>query len=99
MNDAAPDMKIRVSTFLRSQIEEAARINNLTMNAEIIARLDWTFSQDYDLNVLEKGGATKPWSFLAKVRAIQNQQADAVEDRLNDLERRVAFLEMSKTLK
>ena len=99
MTEPAPDMKIRVSAFLRGQIEEAARLNNRTMNAEIIARLEWTFSQDYDPNVFEKGGATKPWSWVAKARAIQNQQADEVENRLNALERRVAFIEMSKSVK
>ena len=99
MTETAPDMKIRVSASLRSQIEETARLNNRTMNAEIIARLEWSYFQGYDPKVLEKGGAARPFAWMAKVRAVGNQQADAIEQRLNDLERRVAFIEMAKSVK
>ena len=37
-------MKVRLSAVLRQQIEEAARRNNRTMNAEIVSRLETSFA-------------------------------------------------------
>lgn len=38
-----PQMKIRLSQALKTLVEEAAKSNNRTMNAEIISRLEATF--------------------------------------------------------
>lgn len=41
-----PQFKLRVSPELRDEIERAAKANNRSMNAEIVARLQSSFSQD-----------------------------------------------------
>jgi hypothetical protein len=43
-----PDMKVRVSPELRSLIEAASKVNERTLNAEIAARLQWSFDKGYD---------------------------------------------------
>ncbi|WP_245262086.1 Arc family DNA-binding protein [Mesorhizobium sp. WSM3626] len=37
-------MKVRLSAELRRKVEEAARLNNRTLNAEIVSRLEWGFA-------------------------------------------------------
>jgi hypothetical protein len=44
MVDAPPDMKVRLTSGLRAQIEAAARANRRTLNGEIVARLEASFS-------------------------------------------------------
>lgn len=39
-----PQMKIRLSPELKAMIDEAAKANNRTLNAEITTRLEETFS-------------------------------------------------------
>ena len=39
-------MKVRLSANLRQKIETAARDNNRTMNAEIVARLEQSFREE-----------------------------------------------------
>jgi len=46
-----PDLKIRVSPELRSLIEASSKVNERTMNAEIAARLQWSFDNGYDASV------------------------------------------------
>ena len=46
MDKNAPDMKVRLSAELRRKIEDAAKVNNRTMNAEIVSRLERTFRED-----------------------------------------------------
>lgn len=43
-----PDMKVRVSPELRSLIEAASKVSERTMNAEIAARLQWSFDNGYN---------------------------------------------------
>lgn len=60
-----PDMKVRLSSVLRRQVEEAARANNRTLNSEIVFRLEQSFesgarsvpSGDHEKRIgdLEKG--------------------------------------------
>lgn len=38
-----PDMKVRLSATLRQKIEQAAKENNRTLNAEIAVRLEQSF--------------------------------------------------------
>jgi hypothetical protein len=40
-----PQMKIRLSPDLKARIDEAAKANNRTLNAEITARLEITFAE------------------------------------------------------
>lgn len=40
-----PQMKIRLSPDLKAAIDEAAKANNRTLNAEIVARLESTFAE------------------------------------------------------
>lgn len=40
-----PQMKIRLSPMLKALVEEAAKANNRTMNAEIVSRLEHTFGE------------------------------------------------------
>jgi hypothetical protein len=42
------DMKVRLSAELRKQVEEAARTNNRTLNAEIFSRLEMSFAKPPD---------------------------------------------------
>lgn len=41
-------MKIRVPPELRSLIEASRQVNERTLNAEIVARLQWSFDAGYD---------------------------------------------------
>jgi hypothetical protein len=53
-------MKVRLSAELRKMVEEAARSNNRTLNAEIVSRLERSFKEASDatmeqrLRLLEK---------------------------------------------
>lgn len=49
-----PDMKVRLSAELRKQVEEAARTNNRTLNAEIVSRLERSFLEAPDTNVEQR---------------------------------------------
>lgn len=42
-------MKVRLSAELRRQVEEAARTNNRTLNAEIVSRLEMSFAKPPDV--------------------------------------------------
>lgn len=42
--EESPQMKIRLSQALKSLIEQAAKSNNRTMNAEIVNRLEGSFN-------------------------------------------------------
>ncbi|MDB5552419.1 MAG: Arc family DNA-binding protein [Rhizobium sp.] len=44
MKTALPDFKIRLPQELKTAIEDAAKSNSRSMNGEIIARLEQTFS-------------------------------------------------------
>lgn len=46
MTTNPPDMKVRLSAELRKQVEEAARTNNRTLNAEIVSRLEISFRDE-----------------------------------------------------
>lgn len=50
---AIPPFGLRMPTDVRARIEEAAVANNRSMNAEIIARLEATFTDDGQLDRIE----------------------------------------------
>ena len=43
MNQTAPQMKIRLSPELKKEIEQSAKKNMRTLNAEIVSRLQLTY--------------------------------------------------------
>jgi len=43
MDKTPPDMKVRLSADLRRKVEDAARLNNRTLNSEIVFRLEASF--------------------------------------------------------
>lgn len=54
-----PHFRLRVPRELKAQVEEAARKNNRSLNAEIVARLEVTFSALGDYNVIGVDAITK----------------------------------------
>ena len=44
MSREDPQLKLRLAPDLKNRVQDAARTNNRTMNAEIVARLESTFS-------------------------------------------------------
>jgi hypothetical protein len=75
-----PDMKLRISAALRHQIEEAAKINNRTMNSEVIARLEQSFDKQIPR-----------LSFLKKAQQSATGYSDH-ENRLAQLENQLETL-------
>jgi BMFP domain-containing protein YqiC len=43
MDKTPPDMKVRLSADLRRKVEDAAKLNNRTLNSEIVYRLEASF--------------------------------------------------------
>lgn len=46
MNRTYPQFKLRVPPVLRNQIEQAALASRRSMNAEVVIRLEASFTQD-----------------------------------------------------
>lgn len=84
-----PDMKVRLSSVLRRQVEEAARANNRTLNSEIVFRLEQSFTsgeaparsddQAKRIGDLEKGHS----ALLAGLIDI-GSQVDALKERIGE---------------
>jgi hypothetical protein len=58
-----PQMKIRLSPELKALVDNAAKLSNRTLNAEITTRLEATFNAEYDggiLNTLKVIAAEEP---------------------------------------
>lgn len=83
MKQNPPDMKVRLSALLRQQVEEAARANNRTLNAEIVSRLERSFREDAEVS--DKG-----MEFLQTAK--KNARA-AYDERFENHEGRIAKLE------
>lgn len=79
-----PDMKIRLSSTLRAQIEAAAEANNRTLNSEIVTRLEASFRDD-----AEVGDAR---SKLAAERLLRGPGND-LEKRVDELQAQVEALQ------
>lgn len=94
-----PDMKVRLSSALRRQVEEAARTNNRTLNSEIVSRLERTFREDADdatagmkwVATAKKASAAHFEKRLAALEAAM--LAVMADNRTKELEERVAALE------
>jgi hypothetical protein len=85
----APDMKVRLSADLRLKIEDAARLNNRTMNSEIVARLEHSFrAEDVAVSPLPSAGYEKRLAQVEQV--IMSMIIDA---RFDTLASRVTVLE------
>lgn len=87
MKQNPPDMKVRLSALLRQQVEEAARANNRTLNAEIVSRLEHSFQEELE-------APAKEMKYLQVAR--QSSLAE-YKRRLADHERRIAALEARLT--
>jgi hypothetical protein len=82
-------MKVRLSANLRQKIETAARDNNRTMNAEIVARLEQSFR--------EEGRAVSPLQSpdlerlarLERFSVVLDERMDRTAARLSALEKRI----------
>jgi hypothetical protein len=91
MTKGAPDMKVRISADLREKIEKAARENNRTMNAEIVARLERSFRED-----TREAPAAPLLSPNQDTRIAQLEQiviGIMLDERLDKMANRVAELE------
>lgn len=87
MRDAPPDMKLRLSTDLRRKIEEAAKRNNRTLNAEIVMRLEQAFATDGTwLDAVNASPSVRAERSLLALEA-------RLADRIEDLEARMQALE------
>ncbi|MEC5291300.1 MULTISPECIES: Arc family DNA-binding protein [unclassified Aurantimonas] len=80
MSQPPPDMKVRLSSTLRQQVEEAAKRNNRTLNGEIVARLEKSFAE-------EQGEHRTRFAWA------KNAARSAADQRFAELEARVAALE------
>ncbi|MEC5382136.1 Arc family DNA-binding protein [Aurantimonas sp. C2-6-R+9] len=89
---------VRLPHGMRDKISDAAKANNRTMTAEIVARLRWSFEAGLDFAAHNKD--TKARSEQAAKRLMRiglvepdTDRVDAIEKRLADHEARVAALE------
>ena len=54
MSREDPQLKLRLPPDLKSRVEDAAKANNRSMNAEIVSRLEQTFGQQFVLRTSEE---------------------------------------------
>jgi len=80
MAEEASGLRIRVTPVLRGLIEAASKLNGRTMNAEIAARLQWSFDHGYDV-----GEETKNRT-ASVLEAIQATPIVRLEKRLDQFE-------------
>lgn len=78
---------VRLPAGMRDEIARAAKINNRSMNAEMVARLQETFAAD-----------KRSKSAAAKLLRT-TPQGDPLESKVSDLESRLAKLEQKKGAK
>jgi len=84
-------MKVRLSADLRQKIEGAARQNNRTLNAEIVARLERSFREE------GRVASPVPAQYQEKLDELEQlvlsgmfgPRWGAIEDRLSALEKRL----------
>lgn len=93
-----PDMKIRLAPELRSQIEASAKLNERTLNAEVAARLQWSFDGAYDAKaelraVTDKALATIKASPAIRLEKLLIASENRLETKLQELEERISKLE------
>ena len=74
-HDERADIKIRLTERLRAQIEKAAKFNGVSMNAEMVARLERSFTPSLSpeeitslRNMLNKSAAEGPSPSIRKRR-------------------------------
>jgi hypothetical protein len=87
----APDMKVRLSADLREKIKTTARVNNRTMNAEIVARLEQSFREEVrGVSPLPSPDQEERLAKLEKVviAFLTDERLDAMANRLAALEHR-----------
>jgi hypothetical protein len=86
----APDMKLRLPWPIRRQIEEAAKANRRSLNAEMVARLAASCEGERGEGegAGKQGGGTVfvPKPPLARLKAVE-ERLRAVEARLDNLDR------------
>lgn len=76
MSREDPQMKVRLPADLKDQVEAAAKTNNRSMNAEIVARLQASFSPSIDADHLE---ATVGYLIERNLRALEDYHRFATE--------------------
>lgn len=76
---------VRLPDGMRDQISEAAKAANRTMNAEIVARLEWSF----------KAGKKRASGGLEFIAMAKGFAAASEHDRWQDHEKRIAALEIA----
>ncbi|WP_137871270.1 Arc family DNA-binding protein [Sphingopyxis sp. 2PD] len=57
MDKTPPDMKVRLSADLRRKVEGAAKLNNRTLNSEIVFRLESSFQSPPVISETDRLGA------------------------------------------
>lgn len=82
-------LKVRLLRSLKAKVDNAARDNRRTLNAEIVARLERTFIEDAERANLAKDEE------LAGVPDFTVGWASEIERRLNELE--AAFAKLPRT--
>lgn len=80
-------MKLRLSSDLRQNVEEFAKRNNRTMNAEIVTRLEQSFATDGTwLDTVNASPLVKAERQIAAAEARVMDRIEALEARLGTLE-------------
>jgi hypothetical protein len=102
-SEAQDRVMVRLPDGMRDQLKAAAKAGNRTMNAEIVARLEFTFAVDVEVQEsgydVGHGADTPEWNSAMRKR--QAWSADlpnrrSLEQRVSELEARMAAVEGKK---
>ena len=94
---------VRLPDGMREKLKEAAKVGKRTMNAEIVARLEFAFA--VDVAVQESGwdvthgmGSPEWIAAMVKRQGLRGDQSDqrSLEQRMQELEERMAVVEGRK---
>lgn len=89
-SDAADKFIVRFPPGMRERIADAARLNNRSMNAEVVARIAATFEMDDNhLYPVEGDGIVKR---LVEDNGFRDMMVEAMHSYLDDPEHRAAFV-------
>jgi Arc-like DNA binding domain len=93
MKNILPDFKIRLPQHLKSQIESAARENNRSMNGEIVARLERSFSEPIPLSPLATQATSDALTGWGNANSKLSAKIEELTRRYGELETRLKIVE------
>lgn len=74
-----PEVRLRLATALKDRIAEAAKANNRSMNSEVVARLEGSFSTEAQVTIV-------PGNHDVSIHAVAAHVVDEVFAKLAELE-------------